>query len=218
MSFWIVSFLVTGTVFLDCVCVPNTFDLFWLYCCRLEATKPKQLFFARKFEPVVHQEIINRVDDWLELPVGEEEERHHYWQNVFHHLGENFLKNEDKLSVPRMFFDFWLFFADRFPATPADFLLLMESLCKLFLATDPATSALQFAKTLEVTVHKYKDDLDSILVYFQAKPRGEAAEAVELEIAVRHAEPSDLGMQVLSIPQIVARFFFVPLNFIGNPS
>ena len=61
---------------------------------------------------------------------------------------------------------------------------------------------------------------DSItpLVYFQAKPRGEAAEAVELEIAVRHAEPSDLGMQVLSIPQIVARFFFVPLNFIGNPS
>ena len=35
---------------------------------------------------------------------------------------------------------------------------------------------------------------------------------MELEIAVRHAEPSDLGMQVLSIPQIVARFFFVPLN------
>jgi protein xylosyltransferase len=56
----------------------------------LEATQSKQLFFARKFEPIVHQEILNRIDDWLDLPVGQgaEEERHHYWQNIFHHLGE----------------------------------------------------------------------------------------------------------------------------------
>jgi protein xylosyltransferase len=61
-----------------------------LYHSRLEGTESKQLFFARKFEPLIHQEIINRIDDWLGLTIGQggDDERHHYWQNVYHHLGK----------------------------------------------------------------------------------------------------------------------------------
>lgn len=150
-----------------CGCSPNDFlEDDWS---RLEATKSKQLFFARKFEPIVHQEIINRVDDWLELPIGrgQEEERHHYWQNIFHHL-------------------------DRFPVPSPDFLLLMRGLCQSFLAADPATHGLQLADILEVTVHKYKDDFDAFLVHFRAEA-GNAEPPVELEIRVHHVGPATPG-------------------------
>jgi hypothetical protein len=90
------------------------------------------------------------------------------------------------------------FVADRFPVATADFLLLMEVICKTFLSADTDMSSWQFDKVLEVTVHKYKDDFDSILVNFQAKPSGES-QLVVLEVAVRHVEPPDLGKQAAFI-------------------
>jgi hypothetical protein len=84
------------------------------------------------------------------------------------------------------------FFADRFPVASPDFLLLMEVICKNFLSANANMSTWQFVKVLEVTVHKYKDDFDSLLVYFQVKPGGET-QLVEMEIAVLHVEPPALG-------------------------
>jgi hypothetical protein len=73
-----------------------------LYHSRLEATESKQLFFARKFEPLIHHEIINRIDDWLGLAIGQggDEERHHYWQNVYHHLGKLQRDGSLRFEVP----------------------------------------------------------------------------------------------------------------------
>ncbi len=91
------------------------------------------------------------------------------------------------------FLNYYFFFTDKFPGATPDFLLLMEELCKSFLARDPSTSSFQFLRTLEVTVHKYKDDLDAFLVYFAAAPGGEDAVPLELEFEVRHVDPADLG-------------------------
>lgn len=67
-----------------CGCSPNDFlPEDWA---KLEGTRQRQLFFARKFEPIIHQGIMNRVEAWVE---GEEAlpslARDSYWQNVFHH-------------------------------------------------------------------------------------------------------------------------------------
>ena len=89
----------------------------------------------------------------------------------------------------------------------ADFLLLVEWLCRSHLAAAAAAAGeLQLGRVLEVTVHKYKDDLDAILVHFQARPTDgrQAADPVELEIAVRHPEPADLG----TVPKMRHSRFF----------
>merc|ERR1719285_37410 len=47
-----------------CGCSPNDFladD--WT---KLEGTKARQLFFARKFEAIIHQGVVNKVEDWVE--------------------------------------------------------------------------------------------------------------------------------------------------------
>ncbi len=71
-----------------------------------------------------------------------------------------------------------------------DFLLLMEWLCKHHLASTPG---LRFAQLLEVNLHQYEDELESILVLFRAQPSGAEEPPLELEIAVRHVEPADRG-------------------------
>ena len=70
-----------------CGCSPNDFlPEDWA---KLEGTKQRQLFFARKFEPIIHQGIINRVEDWLQDKADEEGSlmvsMDSYWQNVFHY-------------------------------------------------------------------------------------------------------------------------------------
>lgn len=65
-----------------CGCSPNNFRLEdWG---RLQGTKSKPVFFARKFEPLIDQSIINQVEAWLYGPIpsnvtGLES----YWQSVY---------------------------------------------------------------------------------------------------------------------------------------
>jgi len=71
-----------------CGCSPNDFITEdWE---RIESTQPKQIFFARKFEPVIHQGVLNRVDAWVHEPGEDDEEAevvslNSYWQNIYHH-------------------------------------------------------------------------------------------------------------------------------------
>ena len=81
-----------------CGCSPNDFladD--WT---KLEGTKARQLFFARKFEAIIHQEVVNKVEDWVE---GEgtvpETSKNSYWQNVFHHEDAKPSMNIDVLAA-----------------------------------------------------------------------------------------------------------------------
>jgi hypothetical protein len=101
-----------------------------------------------------------------------------------------------------------------------DFLLLMEWLCKHHLASTPG---LRFSQLLEVNLHQYEDELESILVLCRAQPSG-AKEPLELEIAVQHVEPADRGRNnslasqsalkmassLFIVIQHIHRFFFCP--------
>ena len=66
-----------------CGCSPNDFlPEDWT---KLEGTRPRQLFFARKFEPIVHQGVLNKVEEWSKnITIEESHSKHSYWQNVYH--------------------------------------------------------------------------------------------------------------------------------------
>eukprot|EP00090_Calanus_glacialis_P003355 TRINITY_DN12484_c0_g1_i5.p1 TRINITY_DN12484_c0_g1~~TRINITY_DN12484_c0_g1_i5.p1 ORF type:complete len:892 (-),score=268.22 TRINITY_DN12484_c0_g1_i5:184-2859(-) len=66
-----------------CGCSPNDFlPEDWS---KLEGTRPRQLFFARKFEPIVHQGVLNKVEEWTKnITIEESHAKHSYWQNVYH--------------------------------------------------------------------------------------------------------------------------------------
>lgn len=67
-----------------CGCSPN--DFLGSDITRLMATRPKQLYFARKFEPIVDQTVVNRLDEWLygAYPTNLSG-LHSYWENIYHH-------------------------------------------------------------------------------------------------------------------------------------
>lgn len=66
-----------------CGCSPNDFkNEDWP---RLLSTESKQLFFARKFEPIVNQAIILHLEEWLIGPYpADYPNLHSYWQSVYH--------------------------------------------------------------------------------------------------------------------------------------
>lgn len=68
-----------------CGCSPNDFKSDdWP---RLQSTEQKQLFFARKFEPVVNQLVILQLEEWLFGPYSPGyPSLNSYWQSVYHHL------------------------------------------------------------------------------------------------------------------------------------
>lgn len=73
-----------------CGCSPNDFKPEdWT---KLQGTEAKQFYFARKFEPIINQEVILQLEEWVNGPYpADYPNLHSYWQNFFHH--------EDK-SVP----------------------------------------------------------------------------------------------------------------------
>uniref|UniRef100_T1INJ3 protein xylosyltransferase n=1 Tax=Strigamia maritima TaxID=126957 RepID=T1INJ3_STRMM len=65
-----------------CGCSPNDFKPDdWT---KIQSTKEHLYFFARKFEPVINQKIIDQVETWL---YGSQEHGlNKHWQNEYHHL------------------------------------------------------------------------------------------------------------------------------------
>lgn len=70
-----------------CGCSPNDFrpdD--WP---RIQSTQPRQLYFARKFEPIINQAVLLKLELWLfglEKPSRNVPNLYSYWQSVYHHL------------------------------------------------------------------------------------------------------------------------------------
>ena len=66
-----------------CGCSPNDFlPEDWA---KIESSRSRQIFFARKFEPIVHQGIINKVQEWsTNVTIEETESKRSYWQNIYH--------------------------------------------------------------------------------------------------------------------------------------
>ncbi|XP_064113215.1 xylosyltransferase oxt-like [Macrobrachium nipponense] len=67
-----------------CGCSPNDFTTGdWP---KLEASASRNLFFARKFEAVINQAVINQVDAWLYTPYySSTQGLESYWENRYHH-------------------------------------------------------------------------------------------------------------------------------------
>lgn len=65
-----------------CGCSPNDFKPEdWP---RLLATEAKQLYFARKFEPIVNQAVIHQLEEWIMGPYPlDYPNLHSYWQSIY---------------------------------------------------------------------------------------------------------------------------------------
>jgi protein xylosyltransferase len=70
-----------------CGCSPNDFrpdD--WP---RIQTTSSRHLYFARKFEPIINQAILLKLELWLfgvEKPSRKVPNLHSYWQSIYHHM------------------------------------------------------------------------------------------------------------------------------------
>lgn len=81
-----------------CGCSPNDFKPEdWP---RLQATEQKQLFFGRKFEPVVNQLVVLQLEEWLYGPYPHGYPNlNGYWQNLYHHLDKSPLPNQALMTI-----------------------------------------------------------------------------------------------------------------------
>ncbi|XP_072386942.1 xylosyltransferase oxt [Diabrotica undecimpunctata] len=83
-----------------CGCSPNNFrPEDWP---RIVNTLSRQLYFARKFEPVVNQAVILQLELWLcglDAPSRSVVNLHGYWQNLYHHRDLEVTKNDALLTI-----------------------------------------------------------------------------------------------------------------------
>lgn len=78
-----------------CGCSPNDFKPEdWP---RLLATENKQLFFARKFEPIINQAVILKLEEWMSGPYPSDYPNlDNYWQSLYH-IDDKSPKRDDAL-------------------------------------------------------------------------------------------------------------------------
>ncbi|XP_073968810.1 xylosyltransferase oxt [Rhodnius prolixus] len=141
-----------------CGCSPNNFRAEdWQ---RLQATENKPVFFARKFEPIIDQVVINQLDIWLHgsYPAGMAGVDS-YWENAYHweDLGRH--QSDDGL------------------------ISLANSLARraVRMAYDQAGNCtLGDVKVLEVTTYHHKDQYKGSLILFESKVKN-TEKAVKIE-------------------------------------
>ena len=138
-----------------CGCSPNvlkTSDL-----AKVEKTYGQDIFFARKFEPIVNQEILDIVDERIEGEAydGSLTARTSYWQNIYHHEDES-------------------------PAAKQEYISLAHSLAQTFLSSRAEIKDLELDSIREISSFHQNDALEGILILFQAKESNQ--EIVEFEV------------------------------------
>ncbi|XP_023025219.1 xylosyltransferase oxt [Leptinotarsa decemlineata] len=83
-----------------CGCSPNDFrPEDWP---RIQNTLSRQIFFARKFEPTINQEVILQLELWLyglDKPPKHVQNLYGYWQNVYHHQDLGITPDDGLLTV-----------------------------------------------------------------------------------------------------------------------
>lgn len=136
-----------------CGCSPNDFlPSDWS---KVNSTRSRQVFFGRKFEPVVSQNIINMLDTWIYPETEMEVEKNdpswqNYWQNIYHHLDQ---EDDDDTLIP------------------LSMALSQSSLDKGHKVQDHVAEILQVH-----SLHKF-DQFDSILVQFRTTGKNHVYEA-----------------------------------------
>ncbi|KAG8253079.1 Xylosyltransferase 2 [Homalodisca vitripennis] len=140
-----------------CGCSPNNFKTEdWM---RLQGTEPRSLFFARKFEPIINQEIIFQLEEWLYGPYPSNvSSLHSYWQSVYHYQDVS-PQHDDTLGT------------------------VASSLARLaarHLTNSAVHCAVSAGKVLEVTSYLHNDNYKGTLIKFSTQIKGRE-EAVTLE-------------------------------------
>ncbi|XP_053683028.1 xylosyltransferase oxt [Sabethes cyaneus] len=81
-----------------CGCSPNDFKPEdWA---KLQGTEAKQFYFARKFEPIINQEVILQLEEWVHGPYpADYPNLHSYWQNFYHYEDQSGPTDEITLRV-----------------------------------------------------------------------------------------------------------------------
>jgi len=202
-----------------CGCSPNDFlPEDWP---RLEATSPKQLFFARKFEPIINQDVLNMVDNWVSSKsssispeTGENaspetgDNVYQYWQNFYHHM-------------------------DASPSPDPPLVIAIKTLAQIYLKRISASCGqeLSFVKVTEMTTYNYRDSYNASLILLEALYSDSGYQKhLELEMKVlRNAKldlklgttlPRTLGMEVSSVfdpKELVLRNTFGTLGPSSQP-
>lgn len=124
-----------------CGCSPNDFRLDdWT---RIQSTQSRQLFFARKFEPIINQAILLKLELWLfnlEKPSKKVTNLHSYWQSIYHYL-------------------------DLSPPIDDGFKTLLNSIIRLWLKTTNCTKD-SIKKIISSSSYHSRDLYEATLVYF----------------------------------------------------
>jgi len=141
-----------------CGCSPNDFvPEDWN---KLENTKARQIFFARKFEPIVHQGILNRVEEWFSnKTISESPAKLSYWQNIYHHKDS---KHD---------FD------------PSNLIPLLKDLI-----STQFQNTVSFEKVKTLTAFTYNDKLNSTLALVEVKTGDMSSNTIrfDLELRINH--------------------------------
>lgn len=144
-----------------CGCSPNVFKPEdWK---RIRTADSRPFYFARKFEPIINQAVIDQLETWLYGPVPEDMSAlTSYWQNEYHF-------NDTSPMVDDAFYTIYRSFS-RLSVN------LLEYLAR--------TCMLSTVNVLEATLYNEKDTYKGTLVLFEATSETPHVETVLLETQV----------------------------------
>ena len=126
---------------------------------KVNGTGKKQLFFGRKFEPIICQSMLDKIDQWISANNNEDKifqqkldnwdhpSRIRYWQNIFHHLDSSPLPDTAVVEVSKTLSS-----------------VVIDDQLK-----EVTNQGFQFEKLLEVTSYHENDNLNGILLKFSMK-------------------------------------------------
>ncbi|KAL0271535.1 UNVERIFIED_CONTAM: hypothetical protein PYX00_008598 [Menopon gallinae] len=137
-----------------CGCSPNDFKPDdWK---KIESTSSNQLFFARKFEPIINQAIINKLEEWVYGPPPKSANMLGYWQSIYHH-------------------------ADLTPPRDDSILTLTASLTRLVTKHNYQFLSISEKDILELSAYQHDDVFQGLLVRYKAKHRNESLQNQQFE-------------------------------------
>ena len=126
---------------------------------KVNGTGKKQLFFGRKFEPIICQSMLDKIDQWISANNNEDQifqqkidnwdhpSRIRYWQNIFHHVDSSPLPDTAVVEVSKTLSS-----------------VVIDDFLK-----EVTKQGFKFEKLLEVTSYHENDNLNGILLKFSMK-------------------------------------------------
>ncbi|GFQ80628.1 xylosyltransferase oxt [Trichonephila clavata] len=143
-----------------CGCSPNVFKPEdWP---RLQATEDRPYYFARKFEPIINQQIIEQVETWIYGPRKGVTNLDSYWQNDYHFLDKSPLVEDSRISI-----------YESFARLGLKQLQAINKACKV-----------KFLSVVEATLYNMNDVFKGLLILYKAQT-SDRNKPVILETQVR---------------------------------